>query len=243
MLRRTLAPQTVVSAHSHSWGQLLYAHEGVLNIITSKGHYIIPPYRAVWVPPEETHEVSSLCGAEVSSVYIAIDEARSLDDKCYVLEVSPLLRELIAEALRQPNDYDWSGKTGRLFRTLRDQIASANEVPLNLPLPQDPRLLKICFLLQSQPDDKRSLEQWGRYVGASSRTLQRLFQKETGLSFRHWRQQLRLQIAIQRLATNKYSITTIASALGYESSSAFISMFQEQLGITPGEYIKSLNKK
>ncbi len=238
MLYRKLPPQSVVTAHSHNWGQLVYASTGVLDVTTPSGRYLVPPHRAVWVPPEHPHEISSIHGAEISSVYITTDEAQSLANHCYVLEVSLLLRELILEALRQPSEYEWLSSTGRLFRTLRDQVIGANSVPLHLPLPSDSRLQKICTELQNHPERKRNLEQWGEFAGASSRTVQRLFLKETGLSFRSWRQQLRLQIALQRLATEKHSVTRIASDLGYESSSAFISMFQQQLGVTPGEYAK-----
>jgi len=243
LLRRTLAPQTIVPAHRHAWGQLLYAYEGVLDITTPTGHYIVPPHRAVWVPPDNPHEVSSLHGAEISSIYITTEETDSLGNECYVLEVSALLRELIMAAVQQPINYEGSSKASRLFQTLRDQITTANRVPLYLPLPSDPRLLKIYYQLYDCPDCKWTLEQWGSYVGASDRTLQRLFKKETGLNFRSWRQQLRLQIALLRLVNSRESITNIANDLGYESSSAFIFMFQQQLGVTPGEYIKSLDRK
>lgn len=240
ILGRTLAPQTIVPAHSHNWGQLIYAYRGVLDISTPEGRYRVPPHRAVWVPPDIPHEVASPQGAEISSVYITTEESESLSDNCEVIEVSALLRELILEAARQPEDYLWEGKTGRLFRTLRDQVAAANPVPLYLPLPRDPRLLSIFSQLQARPDLPHTLSQWGDRVGASGRTLQRLIQKETGMSFQRWRQQIRIQIALERLVTGNDSITKIAGDCGYESSSAFISMFQQQLGMTPGEYAKTL---
>lgn len=242
MLSRTLPAQTIVAAHSHDWGQLLYAYTGILNITTPSGNFLVPPHRAVWVPPNVPHEVSSLSGAKISSIHIMTEETQGLINECYVLEVSNLLRELIIEALHQPSDYQWLSNTGRLFRTLRDQISNAKLVLLHLPLPSDSRLLKICFQLQENPGDKRSLEQWGNYAGASGRTLQRIFQKETGLSFHNWRQQLRLQIAIQSLLAGNDSITKISSDIGYESSSAFITMFQQHMGLTPKEYTKSLIK-
>ncbi|MCP5163392.1 MAG: helix-turn-helix transcriptional regulator [Hahellaceae bacterium] len=242
MLHRRLPPRAVVASHRHAWGQVVYASEGVLEVATPTGRYLLPPNRAAWVPPDHPHEVSSEFGAEMSSIHIDSDEAKVLAGSCYVLEVSPLLRELILEALRHPADYLWSGTAGRLFRTLRDQVASAAPVPLYLPIPQDSRLLKICSALQLHPESNRNLEQWSSEVGASSRTLQRLFLQQTGMNFRRWRQQLRLQIALQHLTLDRYSVTRIASELGYESCSAFIAMFQQQLGMTPGEYVKSLSK-
>jgi len=202
--------------------------QGGIRVSTPAGRYLVSPNRAVWVPPKIPHEVASSCGAQLSSVYIAADEATQLNASCYVLEVSNLLHELIIEALTQPVNYQWAGQTGRMFRTLRDQIIVAKAAPLHLPLPNDSRLLKVCAELQRKPHSNRSLEQWGSYAGASSRTLQRLFLKETGLRFNPWRQQLRLQIALQRLAGGDDSVTTIAAELGYASSSAFITMFRNK---------------
>jgi AraC-like DNA-binding protein len=238
VLHRQLAAKTVVPAHSHGWGQLVYSGQGVLDVITPSGRYLLPPDRAVWVPPDEPHEISTLNGAEIASIYITAAAGVSLPTACQVLEISLLLRALILEALQQPIQYEWHSPCGRLFRTLRDQIAIAKPAPLFLPLPDDPRLLKICYQLQQQPEDSRTLAEWGAQVGASERTLQRLFQKQTRLTFQQWRQQLRLQIALQRLIDSRDSITAIALGLGYDSASTFIAMFHQQLGKTPGEYRK-----
>ncbi|WP_251863537.1 helix-turn-helix domain-containing protein [Achromobacter sp. Marseille-Q4962] len=87
------------------------------------------------------------------------------------------------------------------------------------------------------PENNDTIDQWSEHVGASTRTLTRLFREETGLSFGQWRQQLRLVETIARLAQG-VSVSTVASELGYRSASAFISMFRETLGDTPQRYLK-----
>jgi AraC-like DNA-binding protein len=243
LLHRQLQAQTVVAAHSHNWGQLVYCSQGVQDVITPAGRFLLPPDRAVWVPPNEPHEISTLHGAELTSIYVTPEAAIGLPSECRVLEVSALLQALIQEALRQAPDYDWQSPVGRLFRTLRDQIAVARPAPLYLPLPGDTRLRNICYQLQQNPAIAYTLAQWSALVGASERTLQRLFQQETRMSFQQWRQQLRLQHALERLVGSRDSITRIAVDLGYESSSTFISMFQKHCGMTPGEYRKGLSNK
>lgn len=238
MLVRSIQGQTKISRHRHDWGQLVYASEGVISVTTSEGSYLVPPQRAVWVPPRLEHGVGSLKGAQLASVYIEAQEARELPAQCCVLEVTTLLQSLILEAITVEQQYPWQSAAGRLFRTLRDRIAVAQAVPLHLPWPEDPRLQTICSQLQLNPADSRPLEQWGQLVGASSRTLTRLFQRQTGIGFSQWRQQLRLQQAIQYLAEGQ-TVTTTAMTLGYDSASAFIHMFQKQLGVTPGEYFRS----
>lgn len=238
MLVKSLPPQTIIARHSHDWGQLVYASEGVLIVTTTVGSYLVPPQRAVWVPPQLEHDVGSLPGAQLASVYIEPREAGQLPAQCCVIEVSTLLQSLILEAVTVEKNYEWHSAAGRLLRTLRDQIAVAQTVPLHLPWPEDSRLQTICSQLQLDPADNRGLEQWGQLVGASSRTLTRQFQQQTGIGFRQWRQQLRLQLALQYLAEGQ-AVTSTALTLGYESTSAFIHMFQKQLGLTPGEYFRN----
>ncbi|GAB3114563.1 helix-turn-helix transcriptional regulator [Pseudomaricurvus hydrocarbonicus] len=219
---------------------MVYSYIGVLEVTTPSGRYLIPPNRAVWVPPDVVHEVSSLHGAEISSLYLDANESASLSTECCVIHVRPLLKELIIAALEMGDQCDWDGPGGRLFRTLHDQLSAAESEPVYLPLPTDQRLLKICTHLQAHPEDNRTIEQWSETVGASIRTLQRLFKKETKLSFQGWRQQLRVQIAQQRLAEDGVTITQVAGDLGYESSSAFIAMFKQNLGMSPGEFMKAI---
>lgn len=236
MLTVDLEANTRVHPHDHPWGQFVYASEGVIQVTTPVGRYLAPPEQAVWVPPYLQHEILSLMGAQLASIYIEVQEATRLPEACCVLSVSPLLKQLILEAVTLPREYDWNGEVGRLFRTMRDQVAIAERVPLHLPMPVDSRLLTICDELHANPSDNRTLEEWGNLVGASGRTLTRLFLKETGMGFRDWRQQLRLQKSLHLLSAGE-SVLSVGLNLGYESSSAFINMFQQQLGVTPGEYL------
>ena len=107
--------------------------------------------------------------------------------------------------------------------------------PLELPTPRDPRLARIAHALQENPARKETLAEWGKDVGASNRTLARLFTREMGMSFRRWREQLRLVFAIERLAAGE-PVTSVAMELGYDSVSAFIQMFRKNLGATPSRY-------
>lgn len=95
--------------------------------------------------------------------------------------------------------------------------------------------MRLCAALRRNPADARTLDAWGVAVGASARTLARLFMTETGLSFAAWRAQVRLLAALARLAAGE-KVTSVALDLGYDSPSAFIAMFRRQLGVTPSRY-------
>jgi AraC-like DNA-binding protein len=131
--------------------------------------------------------------------------------------------------------YPESGREARLVRVLADELQTARVAPLHLPMPQDPRLLRVARELVANPADGRTLAAWTRAAGASGRTLQRRFRAETGLGFGKWRQQVRLLRALERLAAGA-AVTEVAFDLGYDSPSAFVTMFRRALGTTPGRY-------
>lgn len=137
-------------------------------------------------------------------------------------------------------------REGRLISVLLDELVAAPLEPIHLPLPNDRRLRRLTDSMVEDPGIRFTIDEWGARVGASNRTLSRLFQRETGMSFIRWRQQLHIGLALQRLARGEL-VTNIAGDLGYESVSAFISMFKRMLGTTParyfGEFASSLSER
>jgi AraC-like DNA-binding protein/mannose-6-phosphate isomerase-like protein (cupin superfamily) len=224
-------------AHMHKSAQLLYASEGVMTVTTNMGNWVVPPERAVWVPMHTQHKILTFGRLSMRTLYIKSGAVTGLPKQCCVVTVSRLLRELILHATSIPQRYDLNGPDARLMSVILDQIQSLPVTPLELRIPQDSRVSKIYEALVDNPADNRSLEDWGHKVGACSRTLTRLFQAETAMSFRQWRQQFRILEALKRLGQRE-SITNIALDLGYDSPSAFICMFKKALGKTPGQYFK-----
>jgi AraC-like DNA-binding protein len=117
-----------------------------------------------------------------------------------------------------------------------EELRRAATVPLRIAMPRDRRLLALCRALLAHPENDDNLDIWAERVSASSRTLSRLFQRETGLSFVAWRQQARLAEALSRLALGQ-PIAVVARQLGYASASAFTAMFRRSLGATPKIYL------
>ena len=156
-------------------------------------------------------------------------------NNCCVLALSPLLKELILHAVGLPRLYPLRGPEERLLMVTLDQIKAMIIAPLELPIPEDERLYRIYQRISINPGESRTLDEWGKVVGATGRTLARRFRLETGMSFGQWRQQIRILEALKRLGM-KEPVTTVALELGYDSPSAFISMFKKALGKTPGQY-------
>lgn len=224
--------------HSHPWAQLSYAVEGVLQVHTATGQFMAPPERAIWVPANLPHEVLTAGPAEMRSLYIRAD---ALDGSplaqaqgCRVLDISILARELILAVCALPPDYDEHGAPGRLVGVLLDQLAQLPTASLDLPLPTDARLLRLCEALQADPADRRTLAEWGRKIGLTERSMVRLFQQQTGLSVGAWRRRLRLLAALGPLEGGT-KVSSVALACGYASASAFISAFCAEFGVTPAQ--------
>lgn len=223
--------------HSHRWLQFSYASEGVLDVHTDTGRYLAPPQRAVWIPAGVDHRVRCSGQTLIRSLYIAPAAMPVPLSECHVVQVSPLLRELIQTFSLLPAEYEETGSEGRLASVLLDQLASAPKVASMLPLPADPRLQTITNHLQLAPDDTTTLAQWATQLGVSEKTLSRQFSQQTGLVFRLWRQRLRLFHSLP-LLEQREPVTEVAMICGYESVSAFISAFSQQFGCTPGEFFK-----
>lgn len=224
-----------IPAHCHQSAQLLYACAGVMTVTTEKGIWVVPPQRAVWVPALMEHQIFTSGRLSMRSLYIKPDVAPGLPIKCCVVTVPPLLRELILHAVTLPRLYPLTGPEALIMTVILDQIRSLSVAPLDLPIPKDPRLERIYRAFTINPADNRTLGDWGNKVGATSRTLTRLFRSETGMNFRQWRQQVRILEALRRLGSEE-PVTNVALDMGYNSPSAFINMFKKALGKTPGQY-------
>ena len=172
------------------------------------------------------------------TVYVRAGRARKLFPRCAVVQVSPLLRELVLRIVDMTERRAGGVAGARIIRVFFDELVAAPQVPLHLPTPADPRLRRITDALRAEPGDPRTLAEWSQVAGASERTIARLFVAQTGATFGQWRQQARLLGALELLALG-HSTTRAALDLGYESASAFIVMFRKAMGTTPGRYFQT----
>ena len=222
--------------HSHKRAQLLYATSGVASVTTDEASYVLPPQRALWIPSGVSHGVTCRGHVSVRTLYIDERVRGDLPDSCRIFEVSDLLRELILAAIRMPIEYDENGRDGRVMKLILDEIASAPSIPLQISMPQDARLLKVCRAILDDPAHSDTLDDWARVAGMGRRTFTRMFRRETQMSFATWRQHVRLMEAMSRLATGE-PVTAVAFDVGYNSPSAFTAMFRKAFGAAPTRYI------
>lgn len=228
-----LPAHAVFPQHSHPWNQLVYAVSGALVVAVAGRWFIIPPDQAVWIPTGTLHSVRSNFGAEFRSLYVSASSG--MPDTTSVLDVSPLLRALIIEAVDLEKRREETAYTERISTLILDQLMRLPRRPFFLPWPNGRMLRKLCEVLYQTPSDTRSILEWGAELGASGRTLSRQFEREMGISFRAWRYRLRAFKAMELLGTG-LSVTAVALDLGYASASAFTYMFREEFGCSPTTY-------
>lgn len=226
-----------IERHAHRKHQLVHAVHGVMVVQTQAGQWVVPPTRAIWMPAGTLHWIRCVGAVHMRSLFLKPNVARALPSSLQVVGISPLLRELIKAAAAIDRPYAASSREGRLMRLILDELRTLPELPLHLPRPADRRLRAICEQLDRRPDDEATLEDWADKLHITAKTIQRLFAKETGMTFGQWRQQSRLLRALERLATGE-KVLDVALQLGYESPSAFTTMFKRQLGRTPSRFFE-----
>jgi len=229
----------VIEAHSHPWHQLTFASQGVVTVRTREGSWVVPTHRGVWVPARIRHSVQMSGAVSLRALYVAPSLSKSVPDKCCVVEISPLMRELILRVSELKGLNSHLPLHAHLVPVMLDHLQMMQSDPIHLPLPRDGRAKRIVALLQERPSERRPLEALAKIAGGSKRTIERLFKAETGLGFGKWRQQFRLGQALRLLAAGQ-AVTSVALDVGYESPSAFISAFRLTFGHTPGEYFRSV---
>jgi AraC-like DNA-binding protein len=228
----------VVPSHFHDRDQLVYASRGVMTVRTSEGAWVVPTQRAVWIPAAVPHTITMSGAVAMRTLYLRPHLAKTLPRACCVVNVTPLLRELILYACSFGRLKKVVKSQGHLISMIIDQLEEIAVVPLQLPNPSDPRALRVAAALWAAPGDRRKLTRLCKAAGAGKRTVERLFQQDVGMSFGRWRQQLRLMHAMRLLAEGA-KVTHVALESGYNTPSAFIFMFRRALGTTPTLYFRT----
>ncbi|NVZ27814.1 helix-turn-helix transcriptional regulator [Pseudomonas gingeri] len=235
-LEREYAPGFEAEHTHEQHAQVMYAVTGSMTVSTSEGIWVLPPQRALWIPAGVLHTFKHSRPISLRAVYVRQDTVGIPPWKsCSVLNVSTLVRELILACAQLPESYALESREARLGIVLLDHLALLQQDAFYLPEPNDKRAVKAANLIKANPDDARALKDIAHHVGASPRTLERLFSAQTGMGFGAWRQRLRMMVALENLAAGE-SVSSTAAAIGYESSSSFIAVFRSVFGCSPAKY-------
>ncbi|WP_349357576.1 helix-turn-helix transcriptional regulator [Stappia sp.] len=235
------APGTETAPHAHDRAQLFHIQRGSVTVETEAGSFVVPPERAIWLPPGVVHCSTYHTATDIRFLYLRTDGLRALPERPCVVQVTPLLRELILAFMASAPDYGPQTPTARLAAVLVDQIAASQVAPLHLPLPTSERLRAAVAPLVEDPAAPVTVEALALRAHLSLRSFERHFSAETGLTLRVWRRQARLMKAVEWLSQGT-AVGEIADRLGYEGPSAFVASFKAAFGVTPGRYFSGPRK-
>jgi AraC-like DNA-binding protein/quercetin dioxygenase-like cupin family protein len=230
-----MTPGTRFDWHTHEDHQLAWASSGVLTVLTESATWVLPPTRALWIPAGLRHEVHAANAATMRPLYIRPDRWAAEWGEPTPVEASPLLAEMIDYLATDGLD---AAQRSRAEALLNDLLRPVEVTTVAVRMPVDDRAHSVATGIVGDPTDHRTLAEWGHQVGASDRTLARMFLAETGMQFGRWRALARLQAALPRLAAGE-PIGAVAVNVGYESTSAFVAAFHREIGVTPAAYFRA----
>ncbi len=225
---------SVVPDHARGWGELVYARAGVGRVEVEAATWVLPPDRALWVPPGVRNALTCATDLQLSTLYFPPDGVPALPDRAVVVEVGGLLAACIGRlADNALTPRDWAGADGRILAVVHDELAVADVSALELPMPSDARAVRLARWWLANPGSARSVDSACAKAGASRRTMERRFREETGISLGAWRILARLHHAWVLLGMGE-SVQHVAAAVGYGTPSAFVHAFRTRFGTTPG---------
>lgn len=219
--------------HRHRKGQLVLALHGSVTCEVPQALWMVPPQHGVWIPGGMPHSNRATDNARICFLFIEPEAAR-MPQQCCTLAISPLVRELIQHLATQP-----AASAARVVDLLLELLEQAPVQQLHLPISDHPKIRRMARALGKDPSDRTPLAQWAERLAMSERTLARLVAQETGLTFGRWRQQLHILVALRQLSEGA-TVQQVAGNLGYDSVTAFITMFRKALGQPPGRYFSAL---
>lgn len=234
-LARDHARGVRIGRHAHRRAQLIALFSGALRLELDDRVLLVPPGRAAFLPGGVAHAAVYTDHSVVRMAYLDPDAFPDLPSGSLVFPLAGLLRELLLRAIDLGAASAWTERDGRMMRVLADEIIRAPETAPSLALGRDPRVRRVTEALLADPADWRPLPEWAAATGTTTRTLARLFPRETGLSFARWRQKVQLVRAVEMLAAGA-PVTRVALDLGYATPSAFSAMFSREMRVPPQAY-------
>jgi AraC-like DNA-binding protein len=235
-----LKAATTLASHAHDWHQLIYVSAGLMSVATEAGSWVAPATWAIWVPAGISHGIRFVVDSAFRSAYFRPDWTDTYPTGCTVVCVSALLRELILRTLK-------IGKLDRrhpleaaIATLMVSEFQTSGARSLSLKQPTGEAMGRAATLIASRDPRAATLASLARAVGAGTRTFERQFAAETGMTPGRWRQHQVMLTGLESLAGGM-AINSVAAQCGYSTASAFIAAFRKIFGTTPGNYFSQSN--
>lgn len=220
-------------------GQLAFCFDGVMRVEIGEDRWFIPDRHGIWIPPGQVHRVTTGSPVEMQTFRIHPRHAAraGMPEGPTMVRATPLMRGIARRLAPWATNALTPAERRRLAWVAFDEMARLERADLRLPGARDARVAAAMAHLLTRPQDAQNLARLADRVGSSERTLSRLFQAETGLSWREWRDRMRFMLALEGVQEGMSS-TALAARLGYSNTSAFVAAFRRRAGVPPSEWLR-----
>lgn len=221
--------------HQHSEGQFVLVKHGYLDGHAENKTWLLNPGMAAWIPPNISHWGCTSSDVELLVLYLPEKQCGDFPKSVRLLTATALMFALCERMIESTQTNTRPRRTQCMLYLLKQEICEADAAGIIIPLPRDPRLKSMTDMLMESPALRLSLSEWGRRIGATERTLTRLFRRETGLRYTDWHARLLLSEAIRNIA-HGHNNTQLAESLGFSSADSFGHWFRRLTGVSPSQF-------
>ena len=215
--------------HVHQRYQLTYVEQGYQYFHLGSKTYLVPKNHVIWIPSNQEHRISS----EAKTVHLRVALFKTVPQmdffqEVHVFSAPPVLKEMLLYASKWNQIMEERPEQLYFIQAILRNLPEfcQEQQSLQIPVPTHPRLLSVCnhinshYMLQPKVDDLAVLAQ------LSTRSLQRLFKQETGITIQKYSQLIRILKSIELLDKQEFTLSEIALQVGYKSLSAFTASYQ-----------------
>lgn len=216
--------------------------QGEITVEAEGIKYSLSPGQMLYLAPQIDHSFSS--SGQGGERLIAMLSSRKMKAHLKIgskLATNQLIKEILFYLLLHPKTKNSKSLVNVFAETLSEileQTPFTEAVDHLEGKVSDPRIRQVLHLMRESVSERISMDDMAKKAGLSSRNLNRLVLKETGLQPRQWIINFRIDRAKELLKKPGASVTTVAFEVGYSSLSQFITAFRSRTGQLPSEFLK-----
>lgn len=189
---------------------------------------------ALWLPAGTEHRFTTARNSALMPMFFDARRFASAADSPTVVTIDANAETLCLALIG--SQYSLVQPSADLEEMVLGVVEAHLAAPSDTAMPRSLPALRVARSVMLNPADQRTLNDWAAELHLSTRTLERLFLAETGLSWHSWRQTHRMLRAAQLLSTTELHMTDIAHRVGFSNPSAFSRAFRELHQVTPTRY-------
>ncbi|MCP1995947.1 AraC family transcriptional regulator [Flavobacterium sp. HSC-61S13] len=227
--------------HDHPKGQLIFVEEGFQYLHLEDQVYLLPQNHAAWIPSSLPHKSSSTAtNVYLRTLFYDCELTDDFYNHLQIFSVPQVLREMILYTEKWSMNTAVNQAEESFLSAILSELPSfaKNSLTLSIPLSSNENILGVVRYLYQYYQQTVSIDDLANDLHFSTRTLERLFKKETGLTMAKYLQLIRCIKAVELLSNTSLTVSEIAYQVGYKSVQSFSNSFYNLLGQRPHEFLK-----